>query len=151
MKTIFSILITLTLSYQALAQDSKEKIIEARAKEMMRVISLNDKEQWKKFIKENFTEALINKNTQAKVVESDGNDQTTLAQETNEANNLEAKAAMFSRLHNDFGTGRITSIKVTDNKVDMVVDAVNLKGAFILKFEAKKPYLIEGLGIEAGN
>jgi len=151
MKPIFSILIIFALSFQTLAQDSKEKIMEGRAKEMIRVIALNDQEQWKKFIKENFTEAFINKNMKAKVVESNDNDQTTITEESKEANNLQAKVAMFSRLHNDFGDGKITSLKTTSDKVDMIIDAAQLKGTFSLKFEPNKPYRIDGLGIEAGN
>jgi hypothetical protein len=151
MKSLISILIISTLSFQALAQDSKEKIMETRSKEMMRVIGLNDKEQWKKFIQENFTEAFINKNMKAKVVGADSNDGTTVSEETIEANNLEAKANMFARLHSDFGDGKISSLKITGDKVEMIVDAAQLKGTFSLKFEPKKPYLIDGLGIEAGN
>lgn len=151
MKNLLLILVISALSVQAWAQDPNEKIMESRAKEMIRVIGLDDKEQWKKFIKENFTEAFINKNIKAKVVEADSNDGTTVSEETKEANSLEAKTAMFARLHSDFGDGKITSIKTTGDKVEMKVDAVELKGTFTLKFETKKPYLIDGLGIEAGN
>ncbi len=151
MKYLFSILIISALSFQVSAQESVEKIMEGRAKEMMRVIALNDKEQWKKFIKENFTEAFINKNMKAKVVETDSNDGTTVSEETNDANNLEAKVAMFARLHDDFGDGKITSLKTTGDKVEMVMSTAQLKGSFTLKFESKKPYMIDGLGIQAGN
>ncbi len=151
MKYLFSILIISALSFQVSAQESMEKIMESRAREMVRVIGLNDKEQWKKFIKENFTEAFINKNMKAKVVETDSNDGTTVSEETSEANNLEAKVAMFARLHDDFGDGKITSLKTTGDKVEMVMNAAQLKGTFTLKFENKKPYLIDGLGIQAGN
>ncbi|HOX83134.1 MAG TPA: hypothetical protein PLJ60_00545 [Chryseolinea sp.] len=150
MKSPFSILIVCFFSLQVFAQESPEKIMEGRAREMARVIGLNDKEQWKKFIQENFTQAFINKNMKVKVVNSDANDGETV-QETTEADNLEAKAAMFSRLHDDFGNGKITSLKASTNKIEMVIDASQLKGTFILTFESKKPYLIEGLGIQAGN
>ena len=58
---------------------------------------------------------------------------------------------MFARLHNDFGDGKITSINTTADNVNMIVDSGQLKGRFALKFETKKPYLIDGLNIEAGN
>ena len=151
MKYLFSILILNALSFQVSAQQSMEKIMESRAREMVRLIALDDKGQRKKFIKENFTEAFINKNIKAKVEETDSNDGTTVSEETSDANNLEAKATMFARLHGDFGNGKITSLKTTSDKVEMVVTAAQLKGTFRLKFETKKPYLIDGLGIEAGN
>ncbi|MEO7991855.1 MAG: hypothetical protein ABI663_20035 [Chryseolinea sp.] len=151
MKYLFSILIISALSFQVSAQESMEKIMESRAREMVRVIGLNDKEQWKKFIKENFTEAFIKKNMKAKVVETDSNDGTTVSEETSDANNLKAKVAMFARLHDDFDDGKIASLKTTDDKVEMIVNTAQLKGTFTLKFENKKPYLIDGLGIQAGN
>lgn len=151
MKYLFSILIISAMSFRVAAQDSMEKIMEGRAREMVRVIGLNDKEQWKKFIKENFTEAFISKNMKAKVVETDSNDGTTVSEETSDASNLEAKVTMFARLHDDFGDGKITSLKTTGDKVEMVMNTAQLKGTFTLKFETKKPYLIDGLGIQAGN
>jgi len=137
-------------SFSVSAQESMEKVMESRAREMVRVITLNDKEQWKKFIKENCTKAFVDKNMKAKVETSDSNDGAT-TESTKTADNLEAKAAMFARLHHDFGGGKISSLKTTADKVEMVVMDSGLKGTFNLKFENKKPYLIDGLGIEAGN
>ncbi len=66
-----AVLIFSCLGVTAFAQESLEKVMEKRAKEMHRVIGLTDKEQWKKFIKENFTQALIDKPMQAKVQTSE--------------------------------------------------------------------------------
>lgn len=149
MKNVLCVFIVMSC-FSVSAQESMEKIMESRAREMVRVISLNDKEQWKKFIKENFTQAFIDKNMKAKVQTSDSNDGST-TESTKTADNLETKAAMFARLHQDFGGGKISSLKTTADKVEMVVMDSGLKGTFNLKFENKKPYLIDGLGIEAGN
>ena len=87
----------------------------------------------------------------ARVVETDSNDETTVSEETNDANNLETKVAMLARLHDDFGVGKITTLKTTGGKVELIMNAAHLKGTFTLKFESKKPYLIDGLGIQAGK
>jgi len=49
------------------------------------------------------------------------------------------------------GDGKISSLKTIDDKVEMIVNVDQLKGTFRLKFESKKPFLINGLGIEADN
>lgn len=144
MKTIFTLLLTLVF-----LQDSPEQIMEKRAREMARVIMVNDSKQWKKFIQENYTQALIDKPMRAQVQTSD-NDSSSSSSKS--ADNLDAKASIFEQLHQDFGDGEITSIKVKDNKAEMVIFSPGgLRGTFKLTFEPTKPYLISGLGIEAGN
>jgi adenylosuccinate synthase len=150
MKKIFFFYLLSFICFSVSAQDSGEKIMERRAREMMRVISLSDKEQWKKFVKENCTQAFIDKTMKAKVATSDNNNETT-STTTESADKLEAKAAMFARLHQDFGTGKITSLKAEGENVVMVVNDAELRGTFKLKFEKAKPYLIDGLGIEVEN
>ena len=124
--------------------------MESRAREMHRVIGLSDKQQWKKFIKENYTQALIDKPMRAVVQTSDnGSTSTSSESQPKVADNVEAKAGMFQRLHEDFGKSKILSIKSSDGKVEMVVkNEDGLGGTFILKFDKNKPYLIDGLGIE---
>jgi hypothetical protein len=134
----------------AFAQESTEKVMELRAREMMRIISIDDKSQWKKFIKENFTQAFIDKNMNAKVQTSDSNEGGS-TETTQSADNLEAKADMFVRLHEDFGAGKISSLKITGEKLEMVVMDSGLKGTFRLTFEKTQPFRIDGMGIEAGN
>lgn len=148
MKSIFLLIFITALCFQTFGQGASEQVMESRAKEMIRVISLNDKEQWKKFLRENCTEAFINKTMKAKVESSTSGE--TVA-ETNAADNLEAKAAMFARLHEDFGGGRITSIKTSGENVEMIVTDSGVTGTFKLKFGKVTPYLIEGLVIQAGN
>lgn len=132
-----------------LAAQEIQKIMEDRAREMHRVIGLSEKEQWKKFITENYTQALIDKPMRAVVESSDDASLSSTSNETKAKDNVEAKAAMFQQLHNDFGKSKIISIKPDGEKLEMVVTNTNgLSGTFILKFAKDKPYLIDGLGIE---
>ncbi len=134
------------------AQESMEKVMEKRAKEMHRVMSLTDKEQWKKFIKENYTQALIDKPMQAKVQTSENGKTSSNTSEPKAADNLEAKAGMFQRLHNDFGGSKIISLKPIGEKMEMVLkNDMGMIGTFNLKFDKVSPYKIDGLGIEVGE
>jgi adenylosuccinate synthase len=150
MKMLFTLLITCLTLLPSLAQETVQKVMEKRAREMHRVIGLSDQEQWKKFMKENYTQALIDKPMRA-VTETSENDSTTpsTTSEAKTASNLDAKAAMFQRLHQDFGKSKIVSITPLDEKLEMVVKSDDgLNATFLLKFEKSKPYLIDGLGIE---
>jgi hypothetical protein len=69
MKLHLSIVVLFIFS-QALAQEIS--VMEKIARELHRVINLNDKSAWIKFIKENYTEALIDKRMTAKVQTNDG-------------------------------------------------------------------------------
>ena len=126
--------------------------MEKRAKEMHRVIGLTDKEQWKKFVKENYTQTLIDKPMQARVQTSDNGKTSNSTAETKAVDNLEAKAGMFQRLHNDFGNSKIISLTPTAEKIAMVLkNEMGMMGTFTLKFEKTTPYKIDGLGIEVGD
>ena len=65
MKKLFT-LAAFVLAAAAYGQDSMEKTMEARAREMFRVITLNDPEAWKKFVRENYSKTLIEKPMQAR-------------------------------------------------------------------------------------
>jgi len=152
MNKIIAVLIFACLGITASAQDSMEKVMEKRAREMHRVIGLTDKEQWKKFIKENYTQALIDKPMQAKVQTSENGKTSSSTFDTKAADNLEAKAGMFQRLHNDFGGSKILSLKPTGEKMEMVLkNDMGMMGTFNLKFDKASPYKIDGLGIEVGD
>ncbi len=133
-----------TFSY---SQESKESIMEKRARAMIRAIDADDPEIWKEYIRENYSQALIDRPMKS-AVQSDSQS----SEVDSDTNNLEAKAKMFGRLHNDFAGSKITSVKTKDNKVDLVLlNDSGLKGIFHLTFETASPYLISGLGIEAEN
>ena len=150
MKTLFTYII-IASSITGYAQESMETTMEKRAKEMHRVISEGDKNQWRKFIKENYTQALIDKPMRATVKES-GPGASSTSPEAKAADNLEAKVNMFERLNGDFGGSKITSIKSTGENIKMTLDnGSGLIGIFQLKFDKNKPYLIDGLGIQAEN
>ena len=59
---------------------------------------------------------------------------------------------MFERLHNDLGASKIASIKSEGETLKMSLEnSVGMSGTFQLKFDKNKPYLIDGLGIQAEN
>lgn len=143
---LHSLVCMVWLATPAAAQDSKGTTMEKRAREMHRVLSLDDREQWKKFIQENYSKALIEKPMRAEI---SGGPQGTKKTETKPADALEAKVKMFEQLHSDFGNSKITSLKAIGEKVEMVLKSENgLNGTFSLKFSPTTPYLIDGLGIE---
>lgn len=143
-------LLAFTIVSPLFAQDAS--VMEKRAREMHRVIGLDDKQQWIKFIKENYTQALIDKQQTMKVQSNENGNVSTSKEEIKESDKLEAKAKMFARLHEDFGGSKIVSIKPDGNKLEMVLNnGDGLMGTFKLLFDKNKPYLIDGIGIEAGN
>jgi len=149
MKILLTILALVIIS-PGMAQEVS--IMEKRAREMHRVIGLDDKQQWIKFVKENYTQALIDKQQTMKVQSNEDGKVSSSKQEINEADKLEAKAKMFARLHEDFGGSKIVSIKPDGNKLEMVLNnGEGLIGTFKLLFDKNKPYLIEGIGIQAEN
>jgi len=152
MKNLFYLLILISISTNTFAQESMATIMEKRAREMQRVINLSDKQEWIKFIKENYTQALIDKQQTMKVVGNENGSTTTSKEEMKETDKLEAKAKMFARLHQDFSGSKIVSIKSKDENLEMVLNnGDGLTGTFKLKFDKNKPYLIDGIAIEAGN
>ena len=151
MKKLYACLLVGMVSITTYAQESMEQVMEKRAREMHRVIDLTDKEEWRKFIKENYTQALIDKPMRATVKEM-GSGASSEPSEVKNENNMEAKVNMFDRLHNDFGGSKISSIKSSGNILNMTLDTgTGLMGNFELKFEKNKPFLIDGLGIRAEN
>lgn len=149
MKKITILFLFTLLSAPLLAQESMEKVMENRAREMYRVISLNEPEAWKKFIKENYTKALIDKPMQAKRQTSDGS--RSSGSSATQEGNIEGKAAMYQMLHNDFAGGKISSLKSTGETLTMVVSGGDMTGTFTLRFSKERPWLIDGIGIEVGN
>jgi len=137
--------------FGVMAQETKQQAMEKCAKEMHHVICLSDKDAWRKFIKENYTQALIDKPMRAQV--SKGDNTSTTSEKKDIDSNLDGKINMFQRLHDDFGSNKITSIKPNGDKLEIVLGSADLSGTFNLKFTATKPYLIEDVRIqaEAGN
>ncbi len=149
MKIIAVALCLTFLAGMAFSQESMEKIMESRAREMYRVISLDEPETWKKFIKENYTKALIDKPMRSQI-EGGSSAAGSATSQTHEGN-IEGKAAMYRMLHNDLGGGKISTLKITGEKVDMVVNGNGAVGTISFRFSKEKPYLIDGLGVELGN
>lgn len=145
MRQLFILIVLLGMSFHVSAQGERNKAIEKKAREFHRVIGLDDKQQWKKFIAENYSQALIDKPMKSVV---NTNSQTT----TTTAENIEEKTGMFQRLHQDFGNSKILSLKPVEENIEMILESSKgLKGTFNLKFDKKEPYLIDGIGIEVIN
>lgn len=144
------LLIAFVVAATGLRAQEMAKVMEDRAREMVRVISLDDREAWKKFIRENYTKALIDKPMQAKRQTSD--DQGASQSSSTQEGNIEGKASMYQMLHNDFGSGKISSLNVTGETLKMSVSGGSgMAGTFTLKFSKEKPWLIDSIGIEVGN
>jgi hypothetical protein len=142
MKLIFAFLTCLSLT--SMAQTAS--VMEKKARELHRIIGLDDKAQWTKFIKENYTAALIAKPMNGKV--STNGSETSLADATKASSDIEAKANLLGRLHDDFGASKITSIKPDGDKLDMVLATdTGMTGTFSLRFD--KNNLIDGFGVRA--
>jgi hypothetical protein len=147
MKTLLLLFIA-AISIVAKAQTPSEQM-EKRAREMHRVILLSDKDAWRKFIKENYTQTLIDKPMRQSVQTSEdmGSGASTKTQ-TSTADNLEAKVGMYARLHEDFKNSKITSIKPVTDGVEMTAETPEgMMGVFTLRYD-KNSNLIDGLGIQ---
>ncbi|MDD1444507.1 hypothetical protein MEO93_30055 [Dolichospermum sp. ST_sed3] len=152
MNKLFPLLVFSSFVLTSFAQESMEKVMEKRAREMHRVIGLTDKDQWKKFVQENYTQALINKPMQARIQTSEDGYTSASSAETKAVDILEAKASMFQQLHNDFGNSKIISLNPMGEKMDMVLrNNMGMTGTFTLKFDKASPYKIDGLGVEVGE
>lgn len=145
MKHLFTICFMLLL-VTAFCQSDNKKILEQRAKDFHQAISRDDKEGWRKYMKENFTTALIERPMRAQVStsESDGSNSTSSNSETK----IDAKLAMFQQLHDDFGNSKIGSVKVSGNKVVMTLGTGEMKGVFSFDAEPNSPWLIDKFGVE---
>ncbi len=142
MRQLFILIILHGITLHVSAQEVRNKAIEKRAREFHRVMGLEDRGQWKKFVTENYSQALIDKPMKSVV---NINSQATATT----AENLEEKTGMFQRLHQDFGDSKIVSLKTVDDNLEMILESTKgLKGTFNLKFDKKEPYLIDGIGID---
>jgi len=146
MKNLLLIFCSLAM-VNALAQDSKETKMEARARELHRVMGLSDKEQWKKFMKENYTKSLLERPVKSAVETTDK--ESSSSTKTSTADNLEEKLKVFERLHNNFKNSKILSLKPVNGRIEMIIEnPSHVKANFSITFENKQPYLIDGIRAE---
>ncbi|HEY0653164.1 MAG TPA: hypothetical protein VGD65_08545 [Chryseosolibacter sp.] len=142
--------ITLTLflfSFHVFGQDDKSKLLEQRARNLHNVLGKNNKAAWKSFMTRNFTQALIERPMRAQVVTTENDNASSTSTSTEHA--IEAKLAMFERLHQDFGKAKVSSVKVEGDKVAMTVTTDHgMTAIFRMEAEPKSPWLIDKLTIE---
>jgi hypothetical protein len=132
----------------AFAQDTKQATMEKRARELHSVIGKNDKETWKKFMKDNYTKSFLERpvKTSIKTTEKESSSSASV---TSTADTMEDKLKIFERLHHNFADSKIVSLKPVDEKIEMIIEnASHMKGIFSIAFENKKPYLIDGIRAE---
>jgi hypothetical protein len=132
------------------AQTNAEKQMEKQAREMFRVVTINDKSLWMKFMQENFTKNLQEKPFRKEVATT--NDKDVVISKSDETNTqLEAKLGLFEQLHQDFGKGKITSIKTVSNESEVNLESEGLNATLKLTFTTKAPYLIDGIKVNVKN
>jgi hypothetical protein len=131
----------------AVGQDNRQATIEKRATELHRVMGLNEKEQWKKFVKENYSKSLLERPVKSTIKTSEEGSTTSTSAAT--ADMLEEKLKMFERLHRDFGSSKVVSLKTVNDKIEMILENTSgLKGNFNIDFEKHAPFLIDGIKVE---
>jgi hypothetical protein len=141
-----AIVALLVCGFRVQGQDSMEKVMERRARELHRVICLSSTEEWKKFVKENYAQSLIDRPLKSRIEGPSGASETTVQ------SNIDGKATMLGRLHEDFGSSKIVSLKTEAESINMQLDnGDGLLGTFKLTFSKVRPYLIESIGIQVGN
>lgn len=147
MKNLLITIVALVLGLRANSKTSVHPEMEKLARAFHGVIGKQDEAGWKKFILENYTQALINKPLKTKIEKSDGEPATT--ENTEATNQIDSKVAMYARLHNDFGNSKIISIAPEGEQLSMVLqNSSGLTGNFTFTFEKKQAYLIDGLKVE---
>ncbi len=140
MKNILVSILLLSLAVVASAQDEMKKKMESRAEEMIRVIGLSDEQAYRKFIRENYSEEFINKPMRMQI---QGGEQPA---NTNEKKGgpIEDKVKMYSRFHEDIGTGKIISKKINGETLEMNVSgSTGTVLTITLTYLKSSPYLID--------
>lgn len=118
------------------------------ARELHRVMGLNDKEQWKKFMKENYTNSLQERPVKS-TVETTDKEPSTSSNTTSSAHILEEKLKVFERLHENFKNSWILSLRPVGHNIEMTIESTSdAKAEFIIAFENKQPYLIDRIRAE---
>lgn len=145
MKNLFLLICFFAFS-DAVGQDKRQATMEKRVNELHRVMGLSDKEQWKTFMLENYSKSLMERPVRSNKITEEGSTTSTSA---TTADKLEEKLKMFERLHRDFGSSKVVSMKTVDEKIEMILENTSgLKGNFSIAFEKLTPFLIDGINIE---
>jgi hypothetical protein len=130
-----------------LAQDKKQAVKEKRARDLHRVMGLNDREQWKKFMTENYSKAMLERPVKTDIETSESSTSSGTSGAT--ADKLEEKLKVFDRLHKNFPNSKIISLKPVSERIEMVVEnSDGLRGNFTFEFERDSPFLINRIAVE---
>ena len=149
MKNLFFLLCFFVVA-GALAQTKKQTVIEKRARELHRVIGLNDQEQWEKFMKENYSKDMLERQVTSKIRTNEK--EVTSSTSTDTTDKLEEKVKAFERLHRDFAISKIKSIKTVGERVEMILEnSSGLNGNFNITYESQSPFLINRIAVEIND
>ncbi len=96
---------------------------------------------------ENYSKSMLERPVKS-TIKTEEEESTTSTSATT-ADKLEEKVKVFERLHQDFGSSKIVSIKTVNEKIEMILENTSgLKGNFSITFENQSPFLIDGIAIE---
>jgi hypothetical protein len=140
----------MAVAFSAIAQKSEAvKKMERRANEFHRMITVNDKNAWIKFMQDNFTKTLQEKPFRRNVQKKDQETDVLIEKsEKDGTGTLDAKTVLFDQLYRDFGTSKMKSLKTENNKSEMILENNGVMATLSIKYTEQAPYLIDGLGIE---
>lgn len=128
------------------AQSAKERTMENRSRELVRILGLASEEDWQKFIVENCSGTLISR--QLKIIEPTEESASTIVGASDEGN-VESKVAILAKLHTDVGKGTITCIDQNEDRVDVMVRGETGVTVFlVLQFLRESPYLIDAMSVQ---
>lgn len=129
MKSIFLVLMTVSISAFTLASQTPKETMEKRAKSLHETLMKSDTSAHEKFVNANYSQEFLDK------VEASRH------------------AEMLKRLNKDFSDSKIVSLKVKENKLLMLIERNSDKHrvTFDISFDPKDEYKINGMGIEAGE
>jgi hypothetical protein len=119
MKNLF--LICCCFAIVSACGQNKQATMEKRARELHRIMGLNDKEQWEKFMKENYTKSLLERPVKSSVKTTEKETESSTST-TSTIDKLEEKLKIFEKLHNDFGKSNIVSLRPVNEKIEMVLE-----------------------------
>ncbi|NNE76040.1 MAG: hypothetical protein HKN31_03105 [Pricia sp.] len=122
---VFFSIVTATPTFS----QSDEIVLKQRANAMHEALKSSDENDWKVYIKANYSKKMIEKYDMSRHIE------------------------MFERLHKDFSDSQISSLEVKNDKVLMEIERNNDKHlvTFDISYDATDDYKFNGFSIEAGE
>ncbi|MCG2459773.1 hypothetical protein K8352_03350 [Flavobacteriaceae bacterium F89] len=108
---------------------SPEEILKKRAEEMYEVLKCSDENNWKNYIKSNYSKKMLEKYE------------------------LSRHVAMFKNLNRNFTKSKLNSIEIKNQEVLMLIERTTDKHlvTFELNYDKEDDFKFNGISIEAGE